>query len=81
MFCKRCYADLQQAADHGCLHCLRCKRRFDPKESRSYLSRPFPSRRKIIMHSIINFILATIVSAIVVVFLTVAQLKYMHSNH
>ena len=81
MFCRRCYADLQQAADRGCLHCLRCKRRFDPRQPRSYLRRPFPSRRKIIVHSLITLILATIVSFCVAVFLSVAQIKYIHSGH
>ena len=30
MFCKRCYADLQQAADHDYLYDLRCLPLFLP---------------------------------------------------
>ncbi len=84
MFCKRCYADLKQSGDVGalgCFFCVRCKRRFDPMDLRTYLSRPFPSRRKIIIHSIITLILATIVSIVVAGWLSVAQMKYFHSTH
>ena len=77
MFCKRCYADLNQAAE---CRCLRCRRPFNPNEPTSYLLRPFPSRRKIIIHSLIIFILATIVSAVVAGLLSMAQNNYMNSR-
>lgn len=78
MFCRRCYADLQQAFDS---RCMRCDRSFDPNDPSSYLSRPFPSRRRIIVHTVTTLILATIVSFVVAIFLSFSQMKFMHTNH
>jgi hypothetical protein len=78
MFCRRCYADLHQAFDS---RCMRCDRSFDPNNPSSYLPRPFPSRRRIIVHTVTMLILATIVSAIVAAFISMAQMKFIHSNH
>ena len=78
MYCKRCYADLNQATE---FRCARCGRRFNPSEKRTYLPRPFPSRRRIIAHTILTLILSTIVSFAIAVFLGAAQLKYIHSGH
>ena len=78
MFCRRCYADLQQAFDS---RCVRCDRPFNPNEPSSYLPRPFPSRRRMIVHVVATLILATIVSVVVAGFVSVAQIKYFHSGH
>jgi uncharacterized paraquat-inducible protein A len=78
MFCKRCYANLDQATD-AC--CLRCGRKFLPQDSSSYLHRPFPSRIKMIVHTLITLVLATLVSFVVATILALAQLKYIHSGH
>jgi hypothetical protein len=78
MFCKRCYANLDQATDG---RCLRCRRPFDPNQPTSYLPRPFPSRRRMIIHTIVTLILATIVSAAVAGFVAVFQSAHMHDGH
>lgn len=78
MFCKRCYANLNQATDS---HCLRCGRKFDADRPSTYLERPFPSRTKMIVHTLITLLLATIVSVVVADMLALAQLKYIHSGH
>lgn len=78
-FCKRCYANLDQATDDS--RCLRCGRKFDAGNPSTYLERPFPSRTKIIVHTLINLALATIVSFVVAGVLAMAQIKYIHSGH
>jgi hypothetical protein len=78
MFCRRCYADLNQSAE---ARCLRCGRPFNPDQPSTYLTRPFPPRWRIIFHTLLTLILATIVSAVVAGFLAVAQLKHLHSGH
>lgn len=78
MFCRRCYANLNQATH---CRCLRCGRKFDPDNPSSFLARPFPSRTKIIVHTLITLVLATIVSCVVAGVLAMAQIKYIHSGH
>jgi hypothetical protein len=78
MFCKRCYANLDQARDG---RCLRCGRRFVENDLSSYLERPFPSRVRMFVHTLITLVLATVVSAVVAGFLALAQLKFVHSGH
>lgn len=78
MFCRRCYANLDQAID---FRCLRCDRKFDPTDPSSYLAQPFPSRSKMIVHTLLTLLLSTIVSAVVAGVLALGQLKYIHSGH
>jgi predicted amidophosphoribosyltransferase len=78
MFCKHCYANLNQATD-SC--CARCGREFQPDNPSSYLNRPFPSRLTMIGCTIATLILTTAVSFVVACLLALAQLKYIHSGH
>jgi hypothetical protein len=78
MYCKRCYANLDQAIEY---RCRRCGRGFRADDRNTYLSRPFPSRRKMIVHTLITLVLSTIVSFAVAAVLALAQLKYIHSGH
>ena len=78
MFCKRCYANLDQALDS---RCLRCGREFSAHDAGTYLTRPFPSRGKLILHTALMLLLSTIVSVVVAGCLGLAQLKYIHSGH
>ncbi len=77
MYCKHCYANLDQAVDS---RCARCNRPFDPSRPGSYLTRPFPSRRRMVIHTLITLILATVVSAVVAGFLAIAQTKFIPSG-
>jgi hypothetical protein len=78
MFCKRCYANLDQAMDS---QCIRCGRNFDVGDPSSYLERPFPTRTRMFIHTMFMLILATVVSTAVAGFLALAQIKYIHSGH
>jgi hypothetical protein len=78
IFCKRCYANLDQSTDS---RCARCGRVFDASNKKTYYPQPFPSRWRIFGHLLTNLILATIVSAIIAFFLGIAQLKYLNSGH
>jgi predicted amidophosphoribosyltransferase len=78
MFCRKCYANLDQASGS---RCARCGRRFDPDRPRSYLRRPFPSRLRILLHTLVTLLLATGISFVVASFLALAQLKYINSGH
>lgn len=78
MFCKGCYADLNRATD---LRCPRCRRTFDPGQPSSYLLRPFPNRRRMLVHLLITLVLATVVSGVIAIIVGLAQLKYFHSGH
>jgi hypothetical protein len=78
MFCKRCYANLDQATYS---RCVRCGHEFQAEDPSSYLERPFPSRGKMIAHTLITLVLATLVSFAVACFLALAQLKFIHSGH
>ena len=78
MYCRKCYADLDQAVDSSC---ARCGRQFSAQDPSSYLNRPFPSIGWMIVHSLITLTLATIVSVAVAFFLALAQLKFIHSGH
>ena len=77
-YCKRCYANLDQAI---ALRCARCNREFDPSDARSFLTRPFPPRKRIIAHTVVMLLLATAVSFVISLFVGAAQLKYLHSGH
>jgi predicted amidophosphoribosyltransferase len=78
MFCKRCYANLDQAIGNCC---CRCRKPFDPADQASFLTRPFPSRRRIIVHTTIVLVLASVVSFVVATFTAIAQFKYVNSGH
>ena len=78
MFCRKCYANLDQATD---FRWRRCRRQFNPASPKTYLRRPLPSRRKIIVHTILNLILTSIVSVVIAALLAAAQIKYIHSGH
>ena len=78
MFCRKCYANLDQARD---FRCARCRRQFNPANPNTYLRRALPSRRKIIVHTILNLILTSIVSVVIAALLAAAQIKYIHSGH
>ncbi len=78
IFCKRCYANLDQSTDS---RCARCGRKFLAEDPSTYLERPFPSRGKMIMHTLMTLVLATVVSCAVAAFLALAQLKFIHSGH
>jgi hypothetical protein len=54
---------------------------FDVNDPFSYLQRPFPSRRKMVVHTLTTLVLATLVSVVVAWFLALAQIKYIHSGH
>jgi predicted amidophosphoribosyltransferase len=77
-FCKRCYANLDQATES---RCARCRRAFNPHDPRTTLARPFPPPRRVLLHTVFTLIAATIVSAVIAVMLSVAQLKYLNSGH
>jgi len=78
IYCKRCYANLDQAIGS---RCARCGRGFSVEDPASYLLRPFPSRRRIVLHTVVMLLLATAVSFVVSIFVGLAQLKYLHSGH
>lgn len=78
MYCKRCYANLNQAIGS---RCARCSRQFDPSDPQSFLVRPFPPRKRIIAHTLVMLLLATAVSFVISIFVGAAQLKYLHSGH
>jgi hypothetical protein len=78
MFCRRCYANLNQAT-HS--RCARCNHGFNADIPASFLPRPFPSRRRMIVHTLITLVLSTLVSFVVAGFLAMAQIKYIHSGH
>ena len=78
MFCQRCYANLDKATAG---RCLRCGRKFVENDPSSYLGRPFPPRGRMIMHTFMTLVLATIVSGAIAAFLALAQLKFLHSGH
>jgi uncharacterized paraquat-inducible protein A len=78
MFCKQCYANLNQASQ---AQCPRCGREFLMSDPSSYLRRPFPSRAKVFAHTLVMLVLATFVSLVVAGLLAIAQLKFIHSGH
>ena len=92
MYCRRCYADLEQASvyrkdthDHGPpyieFRCTRCNRPFNPDQPKTFLPRPFPPRRRIILHTVLNLLLATLISVIIAFFVATAQMRFMHTSH
>lgn len=78
MYCKHCYADLERAVEG---RCARCNKPFDESDPATCLSRPFPSRRRIVVHTLVMVTLATGVSFVVAMFLGMAQLKHLNSGH
>ena len=64
MFCRKCYTELDGAVESR--RCPKCRREFDPSDRGSYLLRPFPDTKKIIIQiigtTIVGFIVAWIVS-------------------
>jgi hypothetical protein len=48
MYCRRCYAPLASQGER----CDKCGRKFDPADARTFLHRPFPRGRKILMQII-----------------------------
>ena len=65
MYCKRCYADLTLATETWCRSCGRL---FNPNDSSSFLTKPFPRRRKIIFQIIFTTILGILVAFVVAMF-------------
>jgi hypothetical protein len=63
---RTCYAKLDPAAEYH--NCPRCDRPFDPADSRSYLSRPFPGFWKIIIYIVATTVVSLFVAAIVAMF-------------
>ncbi len=78
MFCKRCYANLNQAT-HG--RCVRCGRAYDPEKPNSFLCKPFPSRTKMVVHTIITVVLGSLVAFLVAFALSILQMRYIHTGH
>jgi uncharacterized paraquat-inducible protein A len=78
MFCKRCYANLDQATES---QCARCGRAFSALDPTSYLRRPFPSRTKMVVQTVIMLVLSAVTSLVVAGCLALAQLKFVHSGH
>lgn len=64
MFCRRCYASLEAAADQKC---PACGLPFDPNRRRTFLARPFPAAGKIAFHVTVTTFIA-ILAAMVVAF-------------
>ena len=48
MYCRRCYAPLDAGGDR----CGHCGRKFDREDGRTFLHRPFPRGRKILIQII-----------------------------
>ncbi len=51
MYCRKCYADLGECAD---VKCPKCGLHFDPQVPGTYLRRPFPRGRWIVLHLLLT---------------------------
>ena len=71
MFCRRCYAPLR--ADDA-PRCPACGRLFDPAKPLTFLQRPFPSGRRIVVHLVATTVLG-IVAAFVISLHQAAQMS------
>ena len=65
MYCKKCYTHLAHAPDSA--HCPKCGRTFNATDPKTFLPRPFPSTRKILIHLLATTIVG-ILAAFVVAF-------------
>ena len=66
-YCRRCYASLANAAYD---RCAKCSLPFDEEDPKTYLTRPFPPVRSIV----VNVVTATIVGVGVAVIVAFHQL-------
>lgn len=67
MYCQRCYADLRSASEPWC---PTCGLGFDPRDPGTFLSRPFPSKRRIVLHLIATTLVGVAVAGVVALFQT-----------
>ena len=66
MYCQKCYTNLAFTADF-CI-CPKCRRPFDPANPRTFLARPFPKTKKIIMQIVFTTVIAALVAFVVAFF-------------
>ena len=71
MFCRRCYAPLNVNESPRCPNCGRL---FDPTKPLTFLQRPFPSGRKMVVHLVATTFLG-IVAAYVIALHQAAQMS------
>jgi hypothetical protein len=67
MYCQRCYADLRSAPEPWC---PTCGLGFDPGDPKTFRPRPFPGKRRIILHLIATTLVGVAVAGIVALFQT-----------
>jgi hypothetical protein len=70
MYCRKCYAKLDEVTESS--QCPWCGRIFDRTLPASYLARPFPSVRKIIVQGVATIIIGFLAAGVVAMF----QLSY-----
>ena len=66
MYCRKCYAELDAMVED--VRCPQCGRRFDPANAGTYLARPFPDTRKIILYILATSIVSVVVAFVVATF-------------
>ena len=69
MYCIKCYGKLDAAMESQ--RCPWCDTAFNPADSRTYLSRPFPGKWKVIRYIVLTTIVS-IMGAFVVAFFQAA---------
>ena len=65
MFCRKCYTELNEAADGKC---PKCALAFDSTNPKTFLNRPFPPAAMIILQIILTTILGILCAFVVTVF-------------
>jgi hypothetical protein len=65
MYCLRCYADLRQVPDHWC---PTCGLGFDRNDPKTFLARPFPRKRRIVLQLVLTTLLGILVAGVVATF-------------
>jgi hypothetical protein len=73
MYCRKCYADLRGVTLRTCPKCLMP---FDPGNPSTFLSKPFPTKKRIVLHLVLTTIVG-VAAAFVVAFHQAAR----HSGH
>ena len=53
MYCRKCYADLRSTSSGRCPN---CRLGFDPDNPATFLSRPVPTKKRMILHVILTTI-------------------------
>lgn len=53
MYCRKCYADLRNTSEGRCPN---CRLAFDPDNPATFLSRPFPTKKRMILHLLLTTI-------------------------